>query len=252
MSGVRPTLWIQRLSGVSHFETVSFTPPSSPSSSHSWTVPLPNDVSPMSVARSRSWSAPGDDLARRRATRDRSRTTTSIDGSVAMPPGAGVDLRLVAVRVLLPVDRAVRDELAGDVRGVRHEATRVAAQVEHDLLDPVVEVGLDRRLELRRALAREAGQAHVARPCRPPARARSPRGAGSWRARASRRTRPGAARGVRRGTSRTDGGDAPAPLGAGAGASKRWMWSVTSVPALPRTRSRASSGVRPSSVEPST
>ena len=47
------------------------------------------------------------------------------------------------------------------------------------------------------------------------------------------------------------GGAADAPgagdeAGAGAGASNRWMWSLTSLPALPRTRSRASSGVRPS------
>ena len=41
-SGVRPILWIQRLSGVSHLATVSFTPPALLSSSvQVWTVPLP-------------------------------------------------------------------------------------------------------------------------------------------------------------------------------------------------------------------
>src|SRR5215212_6780314 len=52
-----------------------------------------------------------------------------------------------------------------------------------------------------------------------------------------------------------DPGDGAAPGKGGAtgfGASNRWTCSLTSVPASPRTRSRASSGVRPSRVDPST
>src|SRR6185437_15736318 len=94
-SGVSPTLWIQRLFGVSHFSTVSFTPPTWPRSYHSWTVPLPNDVSPISCARPRSCSAPAT-ISAADAVPLSIRTTTLIEGSVD-PAGLGVGLGLVAL-----------------------------------------------------------------------------------------------------------------------------------------------------------
>ena len=59
MSGSSPTSWIQRLFGVSQRAIVRRNAPPSPvSSCHCWTVPLPNDVWPTSVARPVSCSAP--------------------------------------------------------------------------------------------------------------------------------------------------------------------------------------------------
>ena len=56
------------MSGVSQRAIVSLNAPPSPlSSCHCWTVPLPNDGSPTSVARSAVLERPGDDLAGRRA-----------------------------------------------------------------------------------------------------------------------------------------------------------------------------------------
>ena len=58
-SGVRPFRWIQRLAGVSHFAIVRRNPPElSVRSTHCWTVPLPNVVSPTSVPRFVSCRAP--------------------------------------------------------------------------------------------------------------------------------------------------------------------------------------------------
>ena len=58
-SGLSPTPWIQRLFGVSHFAIVSRNAPPSPvSSCHCWTVPLPYDCWPTSVARPVSCRAP--------------------------------------------------------------------------------------------------------------------------------------------------------------------------------------------------
>ena len=58
MSGVRPTLWIQRPFGVSHLAIVSFKPDPSLRSMNVCTTPLPKLVSPIRIARPRSCSAP--------------------------------------------------------------------------------------------------------------------------------------------------------------------------------------------------
>ena len=60
------------------------------------------------------------------------RVTILIDGSVAAPPGQGDGLDETAIRVLLPEDRAIREELARDVAGGRDIAARVAAQVDDE------------------------------------------------------------------------------------------------------------------------
>ena len=132
--GVSPTSWIQRLSGVSQRATVSRNAPPSPDSScHCWTVPLPNDVWPTSVARPASWSAPAtisladavppsmraDDPQVRARSRRRRRARRSRSGS--------------PVGVLLPEDDARADELAGDAPRRRDVAAGVAAEIEDQL-----------------------------------------------------------------------------------------------------------------------
>ena len=97
-SGTMPVPWIQRLSGVSHLAIVRRKPPRSSSSCvHCWTVPLPKVVSPTSVARPRSWSAPAT-ISDADAEPPSTRTTSWIAGSVAAPPGVGVGLGQVARR----------------------------------------------------------------------------------------------------------------------------------------------------------
>ena len=79
--------WIQCLSGVSHLAIVRRNAPPSPASScHCWTVPLPNDRCPTSVARPLSCSAPAT-ISLADALPRSMRTTTRIEGSVATPPG---------------------------------------------------------------------------------------------------------------------------------------------------------------------
>ena len=132
-SGVSPTLWIQRLSGVSQRATVSLNAPPSPvSSCHCWTVPLPYDCWPTSVARFGVLQRPGDDLARRRAAavdehdepgaRDRSRRRRRVRRSRPGCRSASCSQKT----------HAGADELAGDLAGRRHVATGVAAQVEDE------------------------------------------------------------------------------------------------------------------------
>ena len=102
-----PTRWIQRLSGVSHLAIVSLSAPLSASSIHCWTVPLPNVVSPTSVARSRSWSAPATiSLAEALPRSMRTTTLDLVRGREAARGGVGLDL--AAVGVLLPEERTRR------------------------------------------------------------------------------------------------------------------------------------------------
>ena len=101
--------------------------------------------------RPRSWSAPAT-ISEADADPPSTRTTSSIAGSVAAPPGfASVSIRC-PVGVLLPEDRAVGEELAGDVAGRVDEAARVAAQVEDELRLPGVDVGPDGLVELVRGV----------------------------------------------------------------------------------------------------
>ena len=151
MSGVRPILWIQRWSGVSHFATVSLTPPELLSSSiQVWTVPLPYEVSPISVARFVSWSAPAT-ISLADALPLSMRTATLILRSVAMPFRHGVCRVDVALGVLLPEDRAALDERAGHGPRRGHETAGVAPQVDDELRLALVERRLDGLDEIRRA-----------------------------------------------------------------------------------------------------
>ena len=161
-SGVSPTSWIQRLSGVSQRAIVSLNAPPSPlSSCHCWTVPLPNDCWPTSVARSAVLERPGDDLA--------GRCAAAVDEDDDLEVGGGRDAiaervgrDLVALRVLLPEDRPRRDELAGDLARGGDVAARVAAQVEDELRPAGGEMLLERLDDLVRRDIREARQPDVA------------------------------------------------------------------------------------------
>ena len=86
-SGSSPTSWIQRLLGVSQRAIVRRNAPPSPvSSCHCWTVPLPNDVWPTSVAR----PCPAARRPRSRwptRCRRRSGRRSRMSGLVATPPG---------------------------------------------------------------------------------------------------------------------------------------------------------------------
>src|SRR5664280_2319326 len=85
-SGVRPFMWMQRLSGVSHFAIVSRKPPElSLRSTHCWMVPFPYVVSPTSVPRFVSCRAP-DTISLAEALPLLTRTMTRIPGSVATRP----------------------------------------------------------------------------------------------------------------------------------------------------------------------
>ncbi len=144
MSGVSPCSWIQRLCGVSQRATERRKPPvSSVRVCHCWMVPLPKVVSPTSLARPLSWSAPATislALAEPRSTS----TTTAMCGIGGHPAGDGLvgDLRAIGER--LPEDGARRDELAGDPLGRIDEAAGIAPKVEDDALH----AGVDERLEL--------------------------------------------------------------------------------------------------------
>ena len=132
-SGTIPLPWIQVLSGVSHLAIVRRKPPLSSSSCvHCWTVPLPKVLVPTRLARPRSCSAPAT-ISDAEADPPSTSTTSWIDGSVAAPPGLASVSVQVPVGVLLPEDRAVREELAGDVARRGHEPARVAAQVQDEL-----------------------------------------------------------------------------------------------------------------------
>ena len=160
-SGVRPVLWIQRLSGVSQRAIVSLNAPPSPvSSCHCWTVPLPNDWSPTRVARFVSWRAPGDDLAGGRAAAvDEADDLELRVGRHAVAQGLGGDLG--ALRVLLPEDDAGRDELAGDLARRRDVAARVAPEVQDELRPAGLDVGGEGVGQLVGGGIGEAGQPDV-------------------------------------------------------------------------------------------
>ena len=83
-------------------------------------------------------------------------------GSIAMPSGSAVDGHLAAVGVLLPVDRAGADELAGDGQCRVHEAAGIVAQVEHEPADALVELRLEAGPEVVGSVAAEAVDAQVA------------------------------------------------------------------------------------------
>src|SRR4029077_30439 len=86
-SGVSPTPWIQRLSGVSQRAIVSLNAPACPvSSCHCWIVPLPYDCWPTSVARFESLSAPAT-ISLDDALPPLIRHTIRRFGAVATPPG---------------------------------------------------------------------------------------------------------------------------------------------------------------------
>ena len=139
MSGWMPSGATLLCSGVNQRLIVIRTPPSFSSRPQTWTVFLPNDGSPMSVARPVSCSAAATiseaeaepPLIRtdHRQRRDRSprrhrwsaysRTSSPADSCVKMRPSS--------------------DELAGDLLRRVDVATRVVAQVEDDLVGALVE-----------------------------------------------------------------------------------------------------------------
>ena len=129
---------------------------------HCWTVPLPNDVSPTTVARFVSWRAPAT-ISLADALPLSTRTTSLIDASVAMPLSGGGRLGLAAVGVLLPEDRPAGDELARHLPGSGDVAARIAPKVEDDLLLAGLEVRLQGVMELGCGVVGEASDARCNR-----------------------------------------------------------------------------------------
>ena len=161
-SGVRPVPLIQRLFGVSQRAMVSLKAPPSPlSSCHCWTVPLPNDCWPTRRARPVSWSAPAT-ISLADALPPSISTTTSQVGAGRDAVAERLGRDLVPLRVLLPEDRAGRDELAGDLACRRDVATRVPAQVEDELRPAGREVCLQGGHHVVGRRVREAREPDVA------------------------------------------------------------------------------------------
>ena len=108
-SGVRPTSWIQRLSGVSQRAIVSLNAPPSPLE----LLPLLDGAlaERLSGRRASPARCPAARRPRSRSPtrcRRRSRHDELRSGSVATPPGVRLGRDLVALRVLLPEDDARR------------------------------------------------------------------------------------------------------------------------------------------------
>ena len=102
-----------------------------------------------------SWSAPVR-ISEALAVPPLTSTTTAMPGSVATPsPLASCGVSL-PVGVLLPVDRAGRDELVGDRLRRVHEAAGVVAQVDHEAPNARGEAVAEHLLDVVRGAGAEA------------------------------------------------------------------------------------------------
>ena len=119
----------------------------------------------------------GDDLAGRRAAG----IDQADDGQIVARGDAarvGRRRRLLPVRVLLPEDDAVGDEVAGDRPGGGDEAARIAAQVQDQLGPAGVDVRLEGLADLARRPRRRSRSSGRTRPCRRPGPSSRPPSAG--------------------------------------------------------------------------